>query len=460
MNLTKNSATGASRIAINGISSSAGSATTGIYIDDTPIQVRNLGFGASTCFPGLFDIERVEVLRGPQGTLFGAGSEGGTVRFITTEPNLRESSLSVRSEVATLAHGEPTYELGTAAGGPIIADKLAYRFSAFYRREGGWIDGVDGTYSIKDPTGASYGDSVAFTKTSTLAKDINWNRTVALRGALKWQVSDAITVSPSIFYQKHHLNDGAGDVIDLSTSNIGNRDYSRQYYRAGAPGTSFTAGSPPVTTILNAMDAPTNAFGDDEFTLTSLGINWDLGFASLFSNTSDADLPRFKSLGVIANIQEGWLAPSAFGGPPGYDYARSTASGPLGPWLAGRLMPYGPLQAAGARLAAGSDWFYTDENPWITMEAGITSRDPGGANRVAMLPNHALDLRSVLRAHTVDAAFQMFRENEIGSLEPGKQADLIVLDRDPFRIDVEDLHKVRVLQTFVAGDVVYQAQPQ
>ncbi len=54
----------------------------------------------------------------------------------------------------------------------------------------------------------------------------------------------------------------------------------------------------------------------------------------------------------------------------------------------------------------------------------------------------------------------MFRENEIGSLEPGKQADLIVLDRDPFRIDVEDLHKVRVLQTFVAGDVVYQAQPQ
>jgi len=289
LNLTKNSATGASRIAINGISSSAGSATTGIYIDDTPIQVRNLGFGASTSFPGLFDIERVEVLRGPQGTLFGAGSEGGTVRFITTEPNLRESSLSVRSEVATLAHGEPTYELGTAAGGPIIADKLAYRFSAFYRREGGWIDGVDGTYSIKDPTGAPYGDSVAFTKTSTLAKDINWNRTVALRGALKWQVSDAITVSPSIFYQKHHLNDGAGDVIDLSTSNIGNRDYSRQYYRAGAPGTSFTAGSPPVTTILNAMDAPTNAFGDDEFTLTSLGINWDLGFASLFSNTSYFD---------------------------------------------------------------------------------------------------------------------------------------------------------------------------
>ncbi len=209
-------------------------------------------------------------------------------------------------------------------------------------------------------------------------------------------------------------------------------------------------GDGAVRDTLDAIDLARSGRGTGDFRHTLTHLCW----------VSDADLPRFKSLGVIANIQEGWLAPSAFGGPPGYDYARSTASGPLGPWLAGRLMPYGPLQAAGARLAAGSDWFYTDENPWITMEAGITSRDPGGANRVAMLPNHALDLRSVLRAHTVDAAFQMFRENEIGSLEPGKQADLIVLDRDPFRIDVEDLHKVRVLQTFVAGDVVYQAQPQ
>ena len=156
LNLTRSSATGANRIAINGISSSAGSATTGVYIDDTPIQVRNLGFGAGDAFPGLFDIERVEVLRGPQGTLFGAGSEGGTVRFITTEPNLRDQQVYVRSEVASLAHGSPSYEGGVAFGGPIINDRLGYRISAFYRHEGGWIDGVDGTYQILDPTGAAY----------------------------------------------------------------------------------------------------------------------------------------------------------------------------------------------------------------------------------------------------------------------------------------------------------------
>jgi len=68
---------GGNDVSIRGISSGAGAGTTGIYIDDTPIQVRNIGYNPGTTFPALFDLERVEVLRGPQGTLFGAGSEGG-----------------------------------------------------------------------------------------------------------------------------------------------------------------------------------------------------------------------------------------------------------------------------------------------------------------------------------------------------------------------------------------------
>jgi iron complex outermembrane recepter protein len=69
-------------ISIRGISSTVGSPTTGVYIDDTPIQGRPLG-SANNVYPQLFDLERVEVLRGPQGTLFGAGAEGGAIRFIT-----------------------------------------------------------------------------------------------------------------------------------------------------------------------------------------------------------------------------------------------------------------------------------------------------------------------------------------------------------------------------------------
>ena len=78
-----------SDINIRGVDSTAGTSTVGIYIDDTPIQGRHISFTSFNAFPALFDLERVEVLRGPQGTLFGAGSEGGTVRFIQPSPDLQ-----------------------------------------------------------------------------------------------------------------------------------------------------------------------------------------------------------------------------------------------------------------------------------------------------------------------------------------------------------------------------------
>jgi hypothetical protein len=171
---------------------------------------------------------------------------------------------------------------------------------------------------------------------------------------------------------------------------------------------------------------------------------------------ADADLPRFKAMNVIANIQEGWLAPAAFGGPSGYDYARSTAAGPIGPWLAGRLMPYRALRDAGARLASGSDWFYTEENPWFAMEAGMTSKDPGGANKQAMLPNYTLDFATLIAARTSGAAYQMYRENETGMIQVGKRADLIVVNQDPFTRAPEELHKTQVLMTFLDGKMIYQ----
>jgi len=82
-----------SDVSIRGIDSTAGASTTGIYIDDTPIQTRHLQYGTVNPYPELFDLERVEVLKGPQGTLFGAGSEGGTIRFITPDPSLTTSQV-------------------------------------------------------------------------------------------------------------------------------------------------------------------------------------------------------------------------------------------------------------------------------------------------------------------------------------------------------------------------------
>lgn len=171
---------------------------------------------------------------------------------------------------------------------------------------------------------------------------------------------------------------------------------------------------------------------------------------------ADSDLPRFRRLGVVANIQEGWLAPAAFGGPPGYDYARSTAAGPIGPWLGGRLMPYRPLKDAGARLAAGSDWFYTEENPWRAMQSGATSKDPGNGTGQPMIANHAVDLPTLLRARTANAAYQLYLERQTGTVTVGKRADLIVVDRDPLRAPIEQLHQTLVDLTLLDGQVVYR----
>ena len=176
-----------SDISIRGIDSSAGSSTTGIYLDDTPVQSRHIGFGAVNVFPQLFDIDRVGVLRGPQGTLFGAGAEGGAVRFITPAARLAAEQRVFALRVASTKNGDPSYELGAAAGGPIISDVLGFRVSASYRRDGGWVDRVAYTRSANDlltlPVYAATTESAA-----------NWQETVTARAALKWQATSTLSV--------------------------------------------------------------------------------------------------------------------------------------------------------------------------------------------------------------------------------------------------------------------------
>jgi len=177
------------QISIRGISSSGGSGTTGIYIDDTPIQVRSLGFNSDDALVKLFDLDRVEVLRGPQGTLFGAGSEGGTVRYITVQPSLTQTSVYAKAETSYTEGGAPSYESGLAVGIPVIDGVFGVRVSAWFRRDGGWIDRIDPTtLQVVDP-------------------NANSDNTVALRVAGLWQPNDAIRVMPSILYQNSHRND-------------------------------------------------------------------------------------------------------------------------------------------------------------------------------------------------------------------------------------------------------------
>jgi iron complex outermembrane receptor protein len=147
LRLTGQEGSGVATVSIRGIrQTSATAATTGFYLDETPLQKRAAaGFASQngTPIPPLFDLERIEVLRGPQGTLFGGGSEGGTIRYIQPEPGLSNYSSYARAQWMHTKDGDPGYEAGVAFGGPIVEDKLGFRASVFAREGGGHIDLTD-----------------------------------------------------------------------------------------------------------------------------------------------------------------------------------------------------------------------------------------------------------------------------------------------------------------------------
>jgi iron complex outermembrane receptor protein len=174
-------------IAIRGIQSSVGTSTTAIYVDDLPIQARASGF--ANAYAATFDLARIEVLRGPQGTLFGASAEGGAVRFISNEASTTTSSGLYRMELDVTENGGPSLEAGAAVGVPIIEGKLGVRVSAWYREEGGYVDRVDPfTYAVTD-------------------RNANRSTNRAVRAAFAVTPTDSLRITPSLAYQSRDLHD-------------------------------------------------------------------------------------------------------------------------------------------------------------------------------------------------------------------------------------------------------------
>src|SRR5215469_16649983 len=115
---------------------------TGLYLDDTPIPPA-IGYTNLRSFPYTFDLDRIEVLRGPQLQLFGEGNQAGAIRYIYNQPSLTTFTALAQSEVAAPAFGGSSYGAGVAVGGPLVRDALGFRVSAWGRVDGGFVDHVD-----------------------------------------------------------------------------------------------------------------------------------------------------------------------------------------------------------------------------------------------------------------------------------------------------------------------------
>jgi iron complex outermembrane recepter protein len=177
-------------VAIRGIYSGGNSPTTGIYIDETPIAVRqNLAAGFSgSPRPDLFDLDRVEVLRGPQGTLFGSSAMGGVIRFITPQPNLESSSGYSKAEFSYTDRGAPSYAVGLAYGAPIVDGVAGFRVSGWFHSDGGFID-------IENPyTG------------EILNRNANKETSYTLRPAFTFAPTENLTITPAVFIQHQHTD--------------------------------------------------------------------------------------------------------------------------------------------------------------------------------------------------------------------------------------------------------------
>jgi len=186
---------GLENIEMRGVSSSAGASTVGVYMDDTSVTVGNV-YSMGTVEPKFFDLDRVEVLRGPQGTLYGSSSMGGTIKFVANQPDLKQYSADTFAEYSnTKGAGSNTsaYVVGNI---PLITDELAFRIGVQANRNAGFINQVDANGNV-------------------IASGINSMDDQEVRLALKWKPTKNLTLLPTIYYQV--VNSNGNSAFDMST---------------------------------------------------------------------------------------------------------------------------------------------------------------------------------------------------------------------------------------------------
>jgi predicted amidohydrolase YtcJ len=158
-----------------------------------------------------------------------------------------------------------------------------------------------------------------------------------------------------------------------------------------------------------------------------------------------SDWPRFGKLGVIAAFQP-WCCPNLEEG-----QGRS-----LGPERLRESMPWQSISAGGATLSLGSDWPVESLDPFPIMQTALTRQTGDGKPAGRFFPEQSLTLDQVLAGYTRNNAYAEFMEKKLGSLEPGKLADIIVISQDLYKVPPNTLGQTKVLLTMVGGKIVWQ----
>ena len=252
---------GQARVVLRGVNTNGDGSTVAIYVDDTPFGSSS-GVANGAVLAGdfdTFDVARIEVLRGPQGTLYGASSLGGVLKYVTNAPQLDHYSMSGEAAVAGVDGGGEDWRADAVVNAP-LGDKAALRLDGFYRRDSGYIDEV----------------GVLGTRTQT---DANGDRIYGGRASLLFKPTEKLSVRLTAFLQD--IRAGAPNQVDADP----------------------VTGKPLGDGHTHTDDYP--QFSNVDYRVYNGLINWDLGPATLVSSTSYATLDQSE----VNDVSSAALAP-------------------------------------------------------------------------------------------------------------------------------------------------------
>ena len=280
----KTSGPGQTEFEMRGLDATGGfSPTVGFYIDDAPLTApAQAAQGKVVVDPDLYDLNRVEVLRGPQGTLYGAGSMGGTIKLVTNAPQLNTVAVSAQTKESGTDGGGFNYGGSAMMNLPITQDVAAIRFVGTYKYTSGWIDRlVLNPFPLETNGGATRGD-VLGAPVQARYSDVNWEELWGGRVSLLLKLGDNLTIQPGIMHQK------------IST---------------GGP---FTIDDPPGNVEAHYQPFDIAEPLEDNFTLYTLTVKYHFDFADLTSATSKWNRHDEQTQDISETIQSLLEIPSFY----------------------------------------------------------------------------------------------------------------------------------------------------